>query len=111
MIMKTNIMIGPKMGASPLPPLRDYNWYRFRGAGQDIDAHRFMRWSEPREFGILATYDQTRYEEIDEAILLKHPFIKIWEDVLPYLLQFNRQYRLMNCNTYDHCKKSTQKTW
>lgn len=59
----------------------------------DIDTYRFMRWAEPRELGILAQYDQTRYEDIDKQVLEVHPMVRVWEDVLPYLLDMNKSYK------------------
>ena len=59
----------------------------------DIDTYRFMRWAEPRELGILAQYDQTRYEDIDKLVLSVHPMVKVWEEIMPYLLDINRSYK------------------
>jgi hypothetical protein len=59
----------------------------------DIDTYRFMRWAEPRELGMLAQYDQTRYEDIDRQVLSVHPTVKVWEEVMPYLLDLNRSYK------------------
>jgi hypothetical protein len=52
-----------------------------------------MRWAEPRELGMLATYDQTRYEDVDHLVLQHHPVVKIWEELTPYLLKFNTSYQ------------------
>jgi hypothetical protein len=52
-----------------------------------------MRWAEPRELSILAQYDQTRYEEVDRLALDCHPVVKIWEEVVPYLLKLNTSYQ------------------
>ena len=52
-----------------------------------------MRWSEPRELSMLALYDEARYEETDEAILAKHPFVKMWEEATPYVFKFNPAYQ------------------
>ena len=65
----------------------------------DIDAYRFMRWAEPRELGMLAYYDQTRYEEADNSILDKHPIVKVWEEVAPHLLKLNTSYASLLNNT------------
>ena len=59
----------------------------------DIDTYRFMRWAEPRELGILAQYDQTRYEDIDKRALDTHPVVKFWTEITPYLLQMNKSYQ------------------
>jgi hypothetical protein len=37
---------------------------------------------------MLDWYDQIPCQETDEMILDKHPMVKIWEEVMPYLLQF-----------------------
>lgn len=64
----------------------------------DIDTCRFMRWADPRELSILAQYDQTRYEDIDRQVLSLHPVVRIWEDVLPYLLDMNKSYHSFYVN-------------
>jgi hypothetical protein len=66
----------------------------------DIDTHKFMRWAEPRQFSILALYDQTRYDDVDREALDKHPIVKIWEQVCPYLLQLNTSYETLYHNAY-----------
>ena len=67
----------------------------------DIDTHKFMRWAEPRELGILAQYDQTRYEDVDKLVLDTHPVVKIWQEITPYLLQMNSSYQGVFCD-YAH---------
>jgi hypothetical protein len=57
-----------------------------------------MRWAEPRELGILAQYDQTRYEDVDKLVLDTHPVVKIWQEVTPYLLQMNSSYQGAFCD-------------
>lgn len=57
----------------------------------DTDVSNFMRWAKPRT--ILARYKQTPVEVTDKAILQKHPFVKLWEEVMPYLLDFNSSYQ------------------
>ena len=42
---------------------------------------------------MLALYDEARYEETDEAILAKHPFVKMWEEATPYVFKFNPAYQ------------------
>jgi len=59
----------------------------------DIDTYRFMRWAEPRELGMLAQYDQTRYEDVDWQVLSIHPMVKVWEEIMPCLLYMNRSYK------------------
>ena len=62
----------------------------------DTNVSNFMRWAKPRT--MLARYKQTSIEQTDRAILEKHPFVKIWEEVMPYLFELNCSYRLMNDN-------------
>ena len=72
-----------------------------RGAlKSDLSTYRFMRWADPRELGILAQYDQTRYEDIDREVLSVHPLVKVWEDALPYLLDMNKSYHSFYNNLY-----------
>jgi len=56
----------------------------------DTNVSNFMRWAKPRT--MLARYKQTPIEVTDKAILEKHPYVKIWEEVVPYLLRFNSHY-------------------
>jgi len=67
---------------------------------RDIDSYRFMRWAEPRELGILAQYDQIRYEDIDRQVLSVHPVVRLWEVVMPYLLDMNKSYKRFYDNLY-----------
>jgi hypothetical protein len=57
-----------------------------------------MRWAKPRQFSMLSRYRQTSVEETDKAILAKHPFVRLWEDVMPYLLTYNTSYTGNLCN-------------
>ena len=41
---------------------------------------------------MLARYKQTPVEVTDKAILEKHPYVKMWEKVKPYLLTFHTDY-------------------
>jgi len=59
----------------------------------DLNIHRFLRWSEPRQFSMLARYDKGRPEETDASVLDKHPYVKIWEQACPYILQYNTHYQ------------------
>ncbi|MBA7603046.1 hypothetical protein ES703_10148 [subsurface metagenome] len=56
----------------------------------DVDVSNFMRWAKPRT--MLARYKQTPVEQTDRAILERHPFVKMWEEVAPYLLSYNSTY-------------------
>jgi len=58
----------------------------------EISIHHFMRWSVPRQFAMLSRYRQTPVEESDMVILSKHPYVKLWEEVKPYLLTQNNSY-------------------
>lgn len=87
-----------------LPRRGGYHSFRRRVAStirkvaSDINAHRFMRWSVPRELTMLDLYDETPYEETDKEILQRHPIVRMWEEAIPYILKFNKKYELMNCN-------------
>lgn len=56
----------------------------------DTNVSNFMRWAKPRT--MIARYKQTPLEVTDRAILEKHPYVKIWEEVTPYLLELNSSY-------------------
>jgi len=85
-----------------LPPRAGYHWFRRRVSrtvrktcGSDIDAYRYMRWAEPRGWGMLAWYDEdeSAYGQSDAEVLAKHPVVKMWEEALPFILKFNRSYQ------------------
>jgi hypothetical protein len=59
----------------------------------DLNVHNFMRWSVPRQFSMLARYKQTPTEVTDKEILDKHPYVKAWEEALPYILENNPWYQ------------------
>jgi hypothetical protein len=58
----------------------------------DLDKSKFMRWSTPRQLGMLDRYRQKPTEVSDMAILSEHPRVKLWQDIIPYLAQFNPYY-------------------
>ena len=58
----------------------------------DIAIHKFMRWSTPRHLGMLDRYRRTPTEVSDTKILSEHPRVKLWEEIIPYLAQFNPYY-------------------
>ena len=86
-----------------LPYGAGYHWLRRRTSrtvrktcgGSDIDAYNFMRWATPREWGMLSWYDEDEPAQGDEAILARHPVVKMWEQALPYILIYNPSYS--NC--------------
>ena len=59
----------------------------------ELNVHSFMRWSVPRQYSMLARYKQTPIDVTDKEILDKHPYVKIWEEALPYILEHNRWYQ------------------
>ncbi|MFC1892461.1 hypothetical protein ACFLYR_00255 [Chloroflexota bacterium] len=63
------------------------------GGQSDIAIHKFMRWSTPRHLGMLDRYRQTPTEESDAKILNSHPWVKLWQEIIPYLLEFNPYYK------------------
>jgi len=62
------------------------------GTQSDISIHKFMRWATPRHLGMLDRYRRTPTEESDMKILNNHPRVKLWEEIIPYLFQFNPHY-------------------
>ncbi|MFC1893037.1 hypothetical protein ACFLYR_03230 [Chloroflexota bacterium] len=56
----------------------------------DLKVSDFFRWAKPRN--TLARYVQTPTTESDAAILAKHPIVKLWGEVIPYLLEKERIY-------------------
>jgi integrase len=64
-----------------------------QGSQSDIAISKFMRWSTPRELGMLDRYRQTPAEESDRVILENHPTVKAWEYALPFICEFNQHYR------------------
>jgi len=60
----------------------------------DLNVHGFMRWSVPRQFSMLARYKQTPTDVTDKEILDKHPYVKLWEEASPYILEHNSSYQL-----------------
>lgn len=59
----------------------------------DMAQYKFLRWSTPRHLGMLDRYRQIPSEESDAKILSVHPRVKLWEEILPYMLEFNPYYR------------------
>ena len=62
------------------------------GTQSDISIHKFMRWSTPRNLGMLDRYRRTPAEESDTKILNNHPRVKLWQEIIPYLIEFNPYY-------------------
>jgi len=40
----------------------------------------------------------TLVEQPDKAISAKHPYVKLWEEIKPYLLTYNTSYTGNLCN-------------
>jgi hypothetical protein len=59
----------------------------------DIAKHKFMRWSVPRHLGMLGRYRRIPTEVSDRAILEQHPRVKMWERILPFLIDCNSHYK------------------
>ena len=100
-----------KMAGVHLPPKAGFHSIRRRTvtalAGvedSDTTIADFMRWAKPRT--MYARYRQTVPEEGDRKILAKHPFVKLWEEVTPYLLENNSSYKTGSLfdNSYYHLK-------
>jgi len=62
------------------------------GTQSDIAVYKFMRWSTPRHLGMLDRYRRTPSEESDMKILENHPRVKLWQDIIPYLVKINPHY-------------------
>lgn len=62
----------------------------------DINLHRFMRWAEPRQFSILATYKKNPSRDTDRQILNNHPFVETWAEMMPYLTPLQSRYGIIN---------------
>jgi len=85
----------------PLPPKGGFHSIRRRVVTtvaevehSDLNVHGFMRWSVPRQFSMLARYKQTPTDVTDKEILDKHPYVKLWEEASPYILEHNSSYQL-----------------
>jgi integrase len=59
----------------------------------DIAKHKFMGWAVPRHLGMLDRYRQIPTEVSDRIILQQHPRVKMWERILPFLIDCNPHYR------------------
>lgn len=69
----------------------------------DMAQYKFLRWATPRHLGMLDRYRQIPSEESDAKILSSHPRVKLWEEILPYMLEFNPYYRkLCNIDIYTY---------
>jgi hypothetical protein len=66
----------------------------------DLNAYNYMRWAPTRSLGMLARYRQTPTEETVAKILANHPFVKTWEEVTTFLLQYHKEYSLLYDNTH-----------
>ena len=58
----------------------------------DLDKSKFMRWSTPRQLSMLDRYRQKPTEVSDMAILNEHPRVRLWEQIIPYLVRYNPHY-------------------
>jgi hypothetical protein len=66
------------------------------GNQSDISIYKFIRWATPRHLGMLDRYRRTPSEESDARILGNHPRVKLWEEVISYLFQYNPYYRKLS---------------
>jgi len=60
---------------------------------KDLAQYKFVRWATPRHLGMLDRYRQRPSEESDAKILSIHPRVKLWETILPSMLEVNPYYR------------------
>jgi len=62
----------------------------------DISKSKFMRWGTPRQLSMLDRYRRIPTEVSDAKILSEHPRVRLWEEIIPYLLEFNPYYRRLS---------------
>jgi len=61
---------------------------------KEIPIINYFRWSNKgRNLGQLPTYVKVPVEVSDREILSVHPLVKIWEEVVPYLVKNHPEYR------------------
>lgn len=63
----------------------------------DMSRYKFVRWATPRHLGMLDRYRRIPSEESDAKILSQHPRVKLWEEIIPLLVDLNPYYRKV-CN-------------
>lgn len=59
----------------------------------DMSRYKFVRWATPRHLGMLDRYRRIPSEESDAKILSQHPRVKLWEEIIPLLMDLNPYYR------------------
>jgi integrase len=52
---------------------------------KELSIRRFMRWSLGRGMGVMPTYVKIPAETTDREVLECHPFVKVWEELLPFI--------------------------
>ena len=63
----------------------------------DLSQSKFMRWATPRYLSMLDRYRRKPSEESDAKILSQHPRVKLWQEIIPLLIDLNPYYRKV-CN-------------
>lgn len=60
---------------------------------KEIPIINYFRWStKQRHLSQLPTYVKSKTEETDMQILSQHPFVPIWQDIIPYLVEWHPEY-------------------
>ena len=59
----------------------------------DMSRYKFVRWATPRHLGMLDRYRRIPSEESDAKILSVHPRVKLWEEIIPLLMDLNPYYK------------------
>ena len=59
----------------------------------DMAQYKFLRWATPRHLGMLDRYRKIPSEASDSKILEVHPRVRLWEEILPHMLELNPYYR------------------
>ena len=64
-----------------------------RTDAKDLPIINYFRWStKQRHLSQLPTYVHFNTEESDRRILAQHPFVPMWEGVVPYLMKYHPEY-------------------
>jgi len=74
---------------------------------KDIPIAKFFRW-RMASVGQLPTYVKIPTETSDADILKQHPFLEIWETLVPLLMEFHPEY--IRCNKAQELYRHTLKT-
>lgn len=63
---------------------------------KELHIKRFLRWSRGRGMGVMPRYIQIPTEKTDAEVFEVHPFVKIWQQLLP-VVQMNPRWADPSC--------------